>query len=98
MEKCEDEPGTSGDNTFALIDKLSRYEQLGQEVILSKRALIELDERRQKCREAVRQIRNQQAKEMVIRCFIPQFFFSSFLLFLTFSHSFSFEIEGVGVN
>lgn len=42
-----------------LVDRLSEYEQLGQSVIMGKRALVELDERRQKCREAVRALRNK---------------------------------------
>ncbi|KHN74947.1 p53 and DNA damage-regulated protein 1 [Toxocara canis] len=42
-----------------LVTRLSEYEQLGQSVIMGKRALIELDERRQKCREAARVLRNK---------------------------------------
>uniref|UniRef100_A0A915A952 P53 and DNA damage-regulated protein 1 n=1 Tax=Parascaris univalens TaxID=6257 RepID=A0A915A952_PARUN len=42
-----------------LIDRLSEYEQLGQSVIMGKRAVVELDERRQKSREAVRALRNK---------------------------------------
>ncbi|VDD92747.1 unnamed protein product [Enterobius vermicularis] len=54
------EPTSAAADTANLVEKLSRYEQLGQEVIVGKRALVELDERRQKCREATRQIQKQR--------------------------------------
>ncbi|VDP19975.1 unnamed protein product [Onchocerca flexuosa] len=48
------------DNTTKkMMDNMTEWENLGQSVIMGKRAMIELDERRQKCREALGQLRKQ---------------------------------------
>ncbi|VDM94617.1 unnamed protein product [Onchocerca ochengi] len=48
------------DNTTKkMMDDMTEWESLGQSVIMGKRAMIELDERRQKCREALRQLHKQ---------------------------------------
>uniref|UniRef100_A0A0N5AAQ6 P53 and DNA damage-regulated protein 1 n=1 Tax=Syphacia muris TaxID=451379 RepID=A0A0N5AAQ6_9BILA len=51
-----EEACSSYEETTNLVEKLSTYEQLGQDVITGKRILVELDERRQKCREAARNL------------------------------------------
>ncbi|EFO20122.1 hypothetical protein, variant [Loa loa] len=47
------------DTTKKMLDNMTEWENLGQSVIMGKRTMIELDERRQKCREALRQLRNK---------------------------------------
>lgn len=47
-----------------MVKRLAEYEQLGQGIIMGKRALVELDERRQKCREAARNLRNRKEKQV----------------------------------
>ncbi|KAM3729083.1 p53 and DNA damage-regulated protein [Dirofilaria immitis] len=47
------------DTTKKMVDDMTEWESLGQNVIMGKRAMIELDERRQKCREALRQLHKQ---------------------------------------
>lgn len=65
------------DNTTKkMMDDMTEWESLGQSVIMGKRAMIELDERRQKCREALRQL-HKQAKNTtnkVIKQHAFQFF------------------------
>ncbi|VDK25910.1 unnamed protein product [Anisakis simplex] len=46
-------------STSKVVDRLRDYEELGQSVIMGKQAIVELDERRQKCREAARHLRNK---------------------------------------
>lgn len=47
------------DKTSQLVEKMTEWEKLGQGVITGKRVLVELDQRRQKCREALRQLRTE---------------------------------------
>lgn len=47
------------DTTKKMLDNMTEWENLGQSVIMGKRTMIELDERRQKCREALRQLQKQ---------------------------------------
>uniref|UniRef100_A0A0R3RPL5 P53 and DNA damage-regulated protein 1 n=1 Tax=Elaeophora elaphi TaxID=1147741 RepID=A0A0R3RPL5_9BILA len=47
------------DTTKKMLDNMTEWESLGQSVIMGKRTMIELDERRQKCREALRQLQKQ---------------------------------------
>ncbi|CAG9537010.1 unnamed protein product [Cercopithifilaria johnstoni] len=47
------------DTTKKMLDNMTEWENLGQGVIIGKRTMIELDERRQKCREALRQLKKQ---------------------------------------
>uniref|UniRef100_A0A915PKR7 P53 and DNA damage-regulated protein 1 n=1 Tax=Setaria digitata TaxID=48799 RepID=A0A915PKR7_9BILA len=47
------------DRTRELVDNMTEWENLGQGVIMGKRAMVELDERRQKCREALRELQKE---------------------------------------
>lgn len=51
------------DTTKRVLDNMTKWENLGQSVIIGKRTMIELDERRQKCREALRQL-HKEAKNI----------------------------------
>lgn len=44
------------DKTKQMLDNMTEWENLGQSIITGKRTMVELDERRQKCREALRQL------------------------------------------
>ncbi|EJW86677.1 hypothetical protein WUBG_02411 [Wuchereria bancrofti] len=44
------------DKTKQVLDNMTEWENLGQSIITGKRTMVELDERRQKCREALRQL------------------------------------------
>ncbi|VDK69743.1 unnamed protein product [Litomosoides sigmodontis] len=47
------------DATKKLLDSMTEWENLGQSVVMGKRAMVELDERRQKCREALKELQKQ---------------------------------------
>lgn len=47
------------DKTEKLLNDMTEWENLGQSVIMGKKTMIELDKRRQKCREALRQLRKE---------------------------------------
>ncbi|VBB27083.1 unnamed protein product [Acanthocheilonema viteae] len=47
------------DTTKKMLDNMTEWENLGQSIITGKRTMVELDERRQKCREALRQLQKQ---------------------------------------
>lgn len=47
------------DTIKKMIDNMTELENLGQSVVMGRRTIIELDERRQKCREALRQLQKQ---------------------------------------
>ncbi|VDN37965.1 unnamed protein product [Gongylonema pulchrum] len=51
------------EKTAELLQKMAEQERAGQAVIMGKRAMVEFDERRQKCREALRQLRTVDKRE-----------------------------------
>ncbi|VDN02310.1 unnamed protein product [Thelazia callipaeda] len=54
------------DETKELINKMTEWESLGQGIIMGQKIIVELDKRRQKCREALRKLR-QESKDRTKR-------------------------------